>query len=219
MATDIFTGYRLTGGLLILAFILFAIGASLPFMSGNANTAIYELTAPGNLSAVAADPTLWRWVNIILGVAVVVLLAGLTLLTMLLEAKERVFSRLGLVGMLVAAVLWLIFSAFRGVVSVRVAKEMTGAGTSTTGAAPAYYAPLAQWMFALFFIYAVLGFLALAAYGVSLLQARLLPVWVGWATLLFSIAMLIVLLIQGDNLPAFHYLPGLLIGGLLLFHR
>lgn len=163
MVTDIFTGYRLTGGLLILALILFAIGAGLPFMSGNANTAIYELTAPGNLSAVAADPILWRWGNIFMGVAIVVLLAGLTLLTMLLEAKERVFSRLGLIELLVAAVLWLIFSAFRGVVTVQVAQEMAAAGISTTGAALADYAPLAQWMFTLFFIYAVLGFLALAS--------------------------------------------------------
>ena len=34
-----------------------------------------------------------------------------------------------------------------------------------------------------------------------------MPVWVGWATLLFSIALLILLLIMGDTLPAFHYVP------------
>lgn len=209
-----FTGYRLTGLVLIFAFVLAAIGAVLPYLGGNGNTSIYELAAPDNLQAVAAELTLWRWTNVVWGVAALALLAGLSMLTMLLEAKERVFSRLGLIGFLVAAVLWLIFSAFRGVLTVQVAQEMT-----TAGAAPAYYAPLAQWMFAVFFIYAALGFLALAAYGVSLLQARWLPGWVGWATLLFSIAMLIVLFVQGDNLPAFHYLPGLLIGGLLLFRK
>jgi hypothetical protein len=45
-----------------------------------------------------------------------------------------------------------------------------------------------------------------------------LPAWAAWATLLFSIAMLILLLFTGDTLPAFHYLPALLIGILLLFH-
>ncbi|HEY1391429.1 MAG TPA: hypothetical protein VGF38_23015, partial [Ktedonobacterales bacterium] len=214
MTSNIFTGYQLTGILLILALILFAIGAGLPFVAGSRNNAIYMLTSPDNLSAIAANLTIWRWANIFMGVAVVILLAGLTLLTAVLEAKEWVFSRMGLAGFLLAAVLWLIFSAFRGVVTVRVAQDMAAVGTSTTGAAPAYYAPLAQWMFALFFIYAVLGFLALAAYGVSLLQGGLLPAWAGWATLLFSIAMLIVLFIQGDNLPIFHYLPGLLIGAL-----
>ena len=221
MTSDIFTGYRLTGILLILAFILFAIGAGLPFVGGKGNSAIYMLTAPDNLSVVAANVTRWRWGNIFMGAAIVPLLVGLSMLTMLLEGKERVFSRLGLIGVLVAAVLWLVFSAFRGVVTVRVAQEMTaaGAGAGATGAAPAFYAPLAQWMFALFFIYATLGFLALAAYGISLLQAGLLPAWIGWATLLFSVAMLIVLFIQGDNLPAFHYLPGVLIGVVLLIQR
>ena len=218
MASDAFTGYRLTGLVLIFAFIMFAIGAGLPFVGGKGNSAIYMLTAPDNLSVVAANVTRWRWGNIFMGAAMVPLLAGLSMLTMLLEGKERVFSRLGLLGMLVAAGLWLVFSAFRGVVTVRVAQEMTAAGAGAPDAAPAFYAPLAQWMFALFFIYAALGFLALAAYGVSLLQAGLLPAWVGWATLLFSVAMLIVLFIQGDNLPAFHYLPGLVIGVLLLIH-
>ena len=219
MASDAFTGYRLTGLVLIFAFIMFAIGAGLPFVGGKGNSAIYMLTAPDNLSAVAANVTRWRWGNIFMGAAMVPLLAGLSMLTMLLEGKERVFSRLGLLGVLVAAGLWLVFSAFRGVVTVRVAQEMTAAGAGAPGAAPAFYAPLAQWMFALFFIYAALGFLALAAYGASLLQAGLLPAWVGWVTLLFSVAMLIVLFIQGDNLPAFHYLPGVLIGVVLLIQR
>lgn len=218
MAPGSFTGYRLTGLVLIVAFVLFVIGAGLPFVGGKGNSSIFMLTAPDNLSVVGANVTRWRWGNIFMGAAIIALLAGLGMLTMLLEGKERVFSRLGLLGMLVAASLWLVFSAFRGVVTVRVAQEMTTAGAGAPGAAPAFYAPLAQWMFALFFIYAALGFLALAAYGVSLLQARLLPAWVGWATLLFSVAMLIVLFIQGDNLPAFHYLPGLVIGVLLLIH-
>lgn len=41
--------------------------------------------------------------------------------------------------------------------------------------------------------------------------------WTGWATLAFSIVMLVQLLAKGDTLPAYHYLPGLVIGILLLF--
>lgn len=217
MTTDFFTGYRVTGMLLILASIVFGIGAGLPFVGAKGDATIYKLTAPGNLQAVAASLTLWRWASIFMGAAILVLLAGLSLLTSLLEkAGDRVFARLGLIGMLVAAVLWLIFSAFRSVVTVRVAQEVTAAAGSAAGVAPGYYAPLAEWAFALFFLYAALGFLALAAYGVSLLQAGLLPAWTGWATLIFSLAMLMVLFIQGDNLPLFHYLPGLVIGILLL---
>ena len=78
------------------------------------------------------------------------------------------------------------------------------------------YEPLAQWGFALFFVAAMIGFLALAAYGASLLQVGLVPAWAAWATILFSLALLIQLLIMGDTLPAFHYLPPVLIGVLLV---
>lgn len=213
----ILTGYRIAGILLILAFIVFATGAGLPFVGAKGRPTIYMLTAPGNLQAVAASLTLWRWGNKFMGTAIIVLLAGSSMLTTLLEkAGEVIFSRLGLIGLLVASVLWLIFSVFRGVVTVRAAQDVAAADTSATDAAPAYYAPLAQWVFALFLVYAALGFLALAAYGVSLLQVGLLPAWVGWATLIYSIALLIPLFVQRSILPILHYLPGLLIGVLLL---
>jgi hypothetical protein len=213
-ATDLFNDHRFTGILLILAFISFAIGGTLPVVGEKGNARIFTLPVREHLLAVADNAIVWRWANIFMGTAAVVLLAGLSMLTTILEgANERAFSRLGLVGFLLAAVLWVIFSAFRAVVTVRAAQEMT-----TTDAVPTYYEPLAQWGFVLFYVYAVVGFLALAAYGVSLLQVGLLPAWTGWATLIFSIAMLIQLLIMGDTLPAFHYLPTLLIGILLVFH-
>jgi hypothetical protein len=118
-----------------------------------------------------------------------------------------VLSRLGLVGWLLAAALWVVFSAFRAVVTVRASAEI-----AATGTVPTYYEPLAQWGFALFYAYAVIGFLSLAVYGGALLQVDLLPMWVVWGVLIFSIAALSLLLLQGDTLPAFHYLPALLIG-------
>lgn len=214
-ASNLFNEHRLTGVLLIVAFLSFAIGGTLPVVGEKGNMGIFTLPVREHLLAVAGNALVWRWANIFMGTAAVVLLAGLSMLTMILEgANERVFSRLGLVGFLLAAVLWVIFSAFRAVITVRAAQEMTATGT--IGVVPAYYEPLAAFGFALFYVSAVVGFLALAAYGGSLLQVGLLPAWAGWATLLFSIAMLILLLIMGDTLPAFHYLPALLIGILLL---
>ncbi len=211
-ASDFFNDHRLTGFLLILAFISFAIGGTLPVVGKKGNMRVFTLPVREHLLTVADNAIVWRWANIFMGTAAVVLLAGLSMLTTILEgANEHAFSRLGLVGFLLSAVLWVIFSAFRAAVTVSAAEEMT-----TTGAVPIYYEPLAQWGYALFYVYAVVGFLALAAYGVSLLQVGLLPVWTGWATLVFSIAMLIQLLIRGDTLPAFHYLPPLLIGIFLI---
>lgn len=215
-AADFVNAHRLTGGLLMLAFLLFAVGGTLPVVGEHGNQRIFTVPVREHLLAVAQNAGVWRWANIFMGLAAVVLLAGLTMLTTLLEgANERFLSRLGLVGFLLAAVLWVIFSAFRAVLTVRAAQAMTMTGPAE--AVPAYYEPLAQWAFALFYTYAVVGFLALAAYGGSVLQAGLVPAWAGWTTVIVSLVLLILLLIQGDTLPAFHYLPPLLIGVLLLF--
>ena len=198
--------------MLIFAFVSFAIGGTLPVVGEKGNGRIFTLPVREHLLAVAGNPIVWRWANIFMGAASVLLLAGLSMLTTILEgANERIFSRLALVGILLAVVLWVIFSAFRAVVTIDAAQEITA-----TGAAPAYYEPLAKWGYALFYIYAVVGFLALAVLGVSLLQVGILPVWAGWATLIFSIVILVQLLIMGDTLPAFHYFPALMIGILLM---
>lgn len=203
---------RVTGILLILAFISFAIGGTLPVVGEKGNARIFTLPVREHLQAVANNALVWRWANVFMGVAAVLLLAGLWMLTALVaRSGERVISRLGLATMLVATVLWVIFSAFRTIVTVSAAEEMTAKGT-----APAYYESLAPWGFRLFFIYAGLGFLALVAYGVSLLHVGLLPVWVGWVTIVFSMGLLTLLFIMGDTLPGLHYVPGLLIGVLLL---
>ena len=212
---DLFNEERLAGVLLVLAFILFAIGATLPLVGKKGNARFFNLPVREYLRAVADNAVVWRRANVFMGAAGVALLAGLTMLTTILEgANERALSRLGLVGFLLAAVLWVIFSAFRAVVTVRAAQEM--AATGAAGAVPAYYEPMAQWAYGLFYAYAVVGFLSLAAYGGALLRVGLLPGWAGWTTIIFSMAMLALMLIMGDTLPAFHYLPGLLLGILLM---
>jgi hypothetical protein len=212
IATSFFNEHRVAGILLILSGVSFAIGAASPIFGEKGNSSIYTLPVRAQLQAIANNTTAWRLANVFMGIAIILLVAGLWMLTaMLVQASERVFSRLGLVTMLVAAVLWVIFSLYRGIVTVQAAQEM-----SATGATPATYESLAPWGFRLFYVYAVLAFLALAAYGVSLLQVALLPAWVGWATLIYSPVLLILLFIMGDTLPLFHYLPALLIGILLL---
>jgi len=210
--SNLLSEHRLAGIVLILAFVSFAIGAGLQTVGDKGNMSIYNLPEREYLSAVANNALIWRWANIFMGAAAVVLLSGLTILTTILEgAGERVFSRMGLVGVLLAAILWVVFSAFRATITVSAAQE-----TAATGTVPPYYEPLGQWGSALFYVYAVVGFLALAAYAGSLLQVGLLPGWAGWATVIFSVGMLILLLVLGDTLPLFHYLPPLLLGILLL---
>jgi hypothetical protein len=212
MASDLLNEHRVAGVMLVLSFVSFAIGGALPVVGEKGNAGIFTLPLREQLLAIADNAAAWRWANIFMGAAAVLLLAGLTMLTTIFEgAGERVLSRLGLVGWLMAAVLWVIFSALRGVVAVSASAEMV-----TTGRVPTYYEALAQWGFALFYLYAVIGFLSISAYGGASLQVALLPAWAGWGTVIFSVAMLVLLLVQGDTLPAFHYMPALLIGILLM---
>lgn len=213
---DFFNEYRFTGVLLILAFVSFAIGGTLPVVGEKGNLGIFTLPVREHLLAVADNAVVWRWANLFMGAAAVILLAGLTMLTTLLEAaNERILARLGLVGFLFATVLWVLFSVFRATITIRAAQELAGSGA--TEGVPTYYEPLAEWGFVLFYVYAVVGFLALAVYGGSLLQAGFVPEWAGWATVIFAVVLLILLLLKGDTLPAFHYLPPLLIGIFLMF--
>src|SRR5688500_10335215 len=111
---DFLNEHRLTGVLLVLSFISFAIGATIPIVGEKGNAAIFTLPVREQLLAVAGNAMAWKWANIFMGAAAVLLLAGLTMLTTILEgAGERVLSRLGLVGLLLAAVLWGICSGLR----------------------------------------------------------------------------------------------------------
>lgn len=213
--SELITIQRVTGAVLVASFIVFAVGGILPIVGEHGNVRIFTLPVREHLRAVAHNAAVWRSANVWMGAASVLLLVGLTMLTTLLElANERLYARLGLMGWQVSAILWLIFSAFRGVVTVNIA-QVIGV-PERADAAMSFYEPLAQWGFTLFSISALIGFLALAAYGGALLQSALIPAWAGWATLVFSLVLLVQLLVTGDTLPAFHYVPPLLIGVLLL---
>lgn len=203
---------RLAGALLTLAFLVFAVGATLPIVGPKGNVQVYTLPVREHLLAVGANARAWAWANVLLGTAVVLLVTGLTVLTTLLEAAgEQVLGRLGLLGFLSAAVLWLILSAFRASTTLVAAEE-----AGRTGAVPAYYPALSSLVGALFRTYIVVGCLALMAYGGSLLRTDVVGAWAAWTVLVLAAAILAHLLITGDTLPAFHYFPTLLIGILLL---
>ena len=75
---------------------------------------------------------------------------------------------------------------------------------------------------ALIDIYVVLAFLAQAAIGGALRQSRLLAPWIGWATILWNLAWLVVLVVitpEDIYFPILHHLMPLLIGSALLLRR
>ncbi len=77
-----------------------------------------------------------------------------------------------------------------------------------------------QSVYALIVIYVVLAFLAQAAIGSALLQSQLVPVWIGWLTVIWNLAWLVILplVTPGDiYYPFLHHLMPLLIGIPLLW--
>jgi hypothetical protein len=73
--------------------------------------------------------------------------------------------------------------------------------------------------YALIVIYVVLALLAQATMGGSLLQAGLLPAWIGWVTILWNIAWLAVLPVTSPRdiyFPVLHHVMPLVIGIALL---
>jgi hypothetical protein len=69
-------------------------------------------------------------------------------------------------------------------------------------------------------IYVVLALLAQAAIGGSLLQAGLLPPWIGWATVVWNIGWLLAYLIKRGHIyiPFVHHVMPLVIGIALVTH-
>jgi hypothetical protein len=70
-------------------------------------------------------------------------------------------------------------------------------------------------------IYVVLALLAQAVIGAALLQAGLLPAWIGWATILWNVAFLIILPLTSPRdmyYPFVHHVVPLVIG-IALFRK
>jgi hypothetical protein len=122
---------------------------------------------------------------------------GLTLLERLLEsAGDGVLAPSGWVIFLIGAVVVIVAEAF-------FISQRTQA-----------YAPVV--------VFVALAFLGQALFGAALLRTGLLPAWIGWATILWSIFWLVALPIarpQDMYYPWLHYVAPLLIGVSLLVKR
>ncbi len=213
MSSTFWNERHFTGLALILGALLFLCGACLyTVIRDTKGNFIFGLSPREWLRVVFDHPRLWRWATLLLISGVIVTVLGLAMLTTLFQdAGEQVFSLLGLVAFVFGAVLWIIHLAFRLRVDPWAAQE-----TAKTAVLPEFYVPLTLWIHALFVIYTVLAFSAMVAYGGAVLSTHLLPQWVGWVTIFYSLAGLGLLEFTGDAPPFLHHLMSLLIGILLL---
>jgi hypothetical protein len=174
----------ITGSLLVLASLIGFVGVAL-------------FTANGRGAPIS--PQLFVLTRTFILSAAITTALGLALLEgVLRDAGERVLSRLGLMGFVLAAAMIVVAEA-----------------TLIDGGV--YAASLAR-------IYVALAFLAQAAFGGALLRAHILSTWTGRATIAWNLGWLVLLLVIDPGggpgyYPVLHYIMPLLIGIELVRHR
>jgi hypothetical protein len=137
------------------------------------------------------------------------------LTTLLRDALDRTISSLALITFLFGDVLVVIYIAFPLGIAPMAAQD-----TARTSVAPDYYVQLTLWTQPLFVIYTVLAFAALAAYGGAIFSSHVLPHWVGWLSIVYGLAGLVLAGVTAGNVPPFlHHLMPILMGVLLLLRR
>ncbi len=209
------TRRRFTGIVLILGCFLFlgALGLMPRDSTGNF---MVNLSLREQLLVIAAQTTFFQWSFSLVICGIIVTLLGLAMLTTLFrDAGDRTFSYLALIAFLFGDVLLVIYIAFPLGVAPLAAQE-----TARTGVVPDYYVQLTLWTQPLFVIYTILAFSALAAYGGAILSTRMLPHWVGWLSIVYGLAGLVLAGFAAGNAPPFlHHLMPIVIGVLLLLRR
>jgi hypothetical protein len=132
------------------------------------------------------------------------------------QAGDHIFSYLGLILFVVGATLWLIQRAVPLSIDPWAAQQM-----ARTGVMADYYVPLALWTQALFIIYSILAYWALSAYGGAVLSTRLLPRWMGWLAIVYSLAGLWLTVLPAGAVPGpwLQYVLPIVMGILLLLRR
>jgi hypothetical protein len=208
------TQRRFTGITLIVGCLLALVGASMPLADPKGNL-IWLLPTRGWLLVIFTHPLLWQWDSWLFFGGIVVTLLGLAMLTIILRsAGDHMIAPLGLIAFLSGTILWVIQLAFRLSVYPWAAQE-----TARTTVLPDFFVPLTLWIQALFVFYTIFAFSALIAYGGALLATRVLPHWVGWLAIVYSLAGLGLFFLTDNALPVSHHLMPILVGVLLLLRR
>ena len=210
--TVTWTTHDVAGVILILS-VIFVPGASLYMLVKDKHGPVIFGQPPHEwLRLVHEHPGPWRWATISFIGAMLVTVVGLDLLAGLLRgAGDPGFSDAGLLVFAFGAVLWVICLAARLTVDPWAGQEL-----AKKGAIPDAYMPLSRWNGSLFVIFSILAFSGVAAFGGAIIATDLLPQWLGWATVIYSLGGLALHAITRDSLPAMHHLMPLVIGIVLL---
>ena len=96
----------------------------------------------------------------------------------------------------------------------------SGEEWARTGAVPEIFEPLREWVNGpIQFAYTTVAYASMAFYGWAFLRTKVLPRWIGWVTLGWSLAWLIVIFATQTTLPAVFLVFPLFFGVAPLVHR
>jgi len=195
-----------TGIVLILSSVIYFGGPAVTVLRAEFVKAL-DASTTEMLEIVSRHVPAYQWGFALFGAGVVMTVVGLGLLSILLSAiGHHVLALVAFVGYTFGAVLWMLDLAFDMSVTPWAAREF-----ARTSEVPAFYVPLKQWGETLLCIYTVLAFLSLATYGWGLLQTGLLPAWIGWVSIGWSLLWLAHFALTRDTIPVLHHIIPLLI--------
>jgi hypothetical protein len=202
---------RIAAILLIAGWVMFWAGAFTPPYRWWMGIPVKEY-----LELIAAHKWTWIWIAGSFAVGVLLTLAGLIVLGTVLQAGgERFWTALGQSAFLFGSLLWLASIAFRATATVSAAEE-----TAATGLVPSWFEPMRMWSTAMFAVYMVLAYLAIAAYGKALFAVEVAPAWVAWMHVVFGLAGAVGFIVRFplfDPPLMIHLVPGIL--GVVLLMR
>jgi hypothetical protein len=181
-----------TAGLLVAGMVSFMIGAAIPLAWLEKPGLVPEVwSAPLEryLQLIAQHRRSWAWSNCFMIAAVVLNGAGLAALAGF-AGQPAVTA--GAAGYAIAAVFWIVVASYRNTVSVWAADQL-----AATNSLPEASTGLDLWSGMAFQIYTAVGHGSQAAVGLGLLQAEVVPSWIGWIAVVLGIGGLL------SQLPGF----------------
>ena len=201
---------HVTGVLIVLGMLITLAGIIVVVIQGKVEG--LEAAFKG-VEGIGEAASAFRTVDVFALPGSILLLLGFGMLTVhMIEAGDWAISILALNLLVVTVVFLTIEGTFHGEVTAWAGQEW-----ARTGTVPEFYEPLRQWVNgSIQLIYMTFGFSSMAGYGWAILRTMVLPRWVGWTTIGWSLAWLMLILVTQDSLPAVFFIPPLLIGVALL---
>lgn len=200
-------------GMLLVSSALIPIGGGLVLVLATGYRPVIGGT-PQELERIAGQVTTHRWALSFWVVGYFAALLGFGVLTSLLqESVGRTISSLALLGFVITFILVALETTFHMSVTIWAAEE-----TLRSSAVPSFYEPFRLWLSVYGqYVYSFIGLFAIACYGWALLQTGLIPDWVGWAAIGWSVFWLVAFLVLQTTIPGVLLIMPFVIGIALLF--